>query len=302
MEIKQLEYFVAASECGSFNKAAQCLYTSQPNVSKVVSGPEKELGRELFERKSKRIQLTPYGETIKVYAQNVLKNASIIYGMASGNLKKKLSVSTYPSNSIAKIISEFSLELEEELIIDHAEGTVEEVTDNVKRGISEIGIVYVAEKQQTAFRHILAHKKLQFYPLATKELCVYAGKKNPIYKRKSVDFSELSTLKFISSARDYFSMEHYLESVSMGVISTENLNNVIYSNSDFLTFNMLLHTDICCLGIYYTENPFQNHHIKALPINGCEPFLILGYVSAENHEISVQSKAFLKKFQSVITK
>ena len=52
MEIKQLEYFVAASECGSFNKAAQCLYTSQPNVSKVVSSLEKELGRELFERKS----------------------------------------------------------------------------------------------------------------------------------------------------------------------------------------------------------------------------------------------------------
>ena len=53
MEIKQLEYFVAASEKGSFNKAAECLYTSQPNVSKVILSLEKELGRELFVRNSK---------------------------------------------------------------------------------------------------------------------------------------------------------------------------------------------------------------------------------------------------------
>lgn len=110
MEIKQLEYFVAASECGSFNKAAQCLYTSQPNVSKVVSSLEKELGRELFERKSKGIQLTPYGETVWEYAQSVLKNVSIINSMASADFKKKLSVSIYPSNSIAKFISDYSTE------------------------------------------------------------------------------------------------------------------------------------------------------------------------------------------------
>ena len=50
MELKQLEYFMVTCEKGSFNKAAECLYTTQPNVSKVISSLEKELGRELFER------------------------------------------------------------------------------------------------------------------------------------------------------------------------------------------------------------------------------------------------------------
>lgn len=36
MELKQLEYFMVACEKGSFNQAAECLYTSQPNVSKVI--------------------------------------------------------------------------------------------------------------------------------------------------------------------------------------------------------------------------------------------------------------------------
>ena len=85
MEIKQLEYFVAASEKGSFNKAAECLYTSQPNVSKVILNLEKELGRELFTRNSKGIELTPFGETIREYAKNILKNVLLINSTVSVN-------------------------------------------------------------------------------------------------------------------------------------------------------------------------------------------------------------------------
>ena len=44
MELKQLEYFMVACEKGSFNQAAECLYTSQPNVSKVIGMLEQELG------------------------------------------------------------------------------------------------------------------------------------------------------------------------------------------------------------------------------------------------------------------
>lgn len=64
MELKQLEYFVTASECKSFGKAARKLYTSQPNVSKVIKSLEQELGRELFVRNAKGISLSPYGRTI----------------------------------------------------------------------------------------------------------------------------------------------------------------------------------------------------------------------------------------------
>lgn len=45
MELKQLEYFMVACEKGSFNQAAECLYTSQPNVSKVIGMLEQELGQ-----------------------------------------------------------------------------------------------------------------------------------------------------------------------------------------------------------------------------------------------------------------
>ena len=65
MELRQLEYFMITCEKGSFNQAAECLYTTQPNVSKVISSLEKELGRPLFERSSRGIRITPYGETVR---------------------------------------------------------------------------------------------------------------------------------------------------------------------------------------------------------------------------------------------
>ncbi|MEI3282916.1 MAG: LysR family transcriptional regulator [Enterocloster sp.] len=62
MELRQLEYFMVTCEKGSFNQAAECLYTTQPNVSKVISSLEKELGRPLFERTAERESGSPLME------------------------------------------------------------------------------------------------------------------------------------------------------------------------------------------------------------------------------------------------
>ena len=48
MDMKQLEFFVTACERGSLSKAAECLYTSQPNISKNIRRLERELGRPLL--------------------------------------------------------------------------------------------------------------------------------------------------------------------------------------------------------------------------------------------------------------
>ena len=42
MELKQLEYFMAVCRYGSLGKAAGKLYTTQPNVSKVIHQLEAE--------------------------------------------------------------------------------------------------------------------------------------------------------------------------------------------------------------------------------------------------------------------
>ena len=82
MEIKQLEYFAAAVEYGSLNRAAEKLYTTQPNVSRVLNSLEKELHVTLLERSNKGIKMTPQGEELYGHAMSILKHSNVIRSMS----------------------------------------------------------------------------------------------------------------------------------------------------------------------------------------------------------------------------
>ena len=62
MNLMRIKYFVAVAKWGSFSKAAQTLYVSQPNLSRQIALMEQEVGFELFRRSGKSIQLTRAGE------------------------------------------------------------------------------------------------------------------------------------------------------------------------------------------------------------------------------------------------
>ena len=62
MNLMRIKYFVEVAKWGSFSKAAQTLYVSQPNLSRQIALMEQEVGFELFQRSGKRIQLTRAGE------------------------------------------------------------------------------------------------------------------------------------------------------------------------------------------------------------------------------------------------
>ncbi len=61
MDLKQMQYFTACAQTGSFSEAAKILYSTQPSVSKVVKALEDSLGMQLFERLPRGIRLTPQG-------------------------------------------------------------------------------------------------------------------------------------------------------------------------------------------------------------------------------------------------
>lgn len=300
MELKQLEYFTVVCEKGSFSQAAECLYTSQPNVSKVISSLEKDLGRKLVERTNRGLRITPYGETVRDYAKVILKHVSIIGSMSTHHKGKKFALAAYPSNMIANLLVDFYRKWGREYIVEHQEGSVEEVSDWVANGQSELGIVYIAQRQLASFRHILGHKNLVFEPLDVKEACVYVGPRHPYYERESIDFSELTGLRFIGAVRDYFSMEHHLDRVSLGAISTNDLNYAIYSNSDHMTISALMQSDLCSLGINFMHQPYKHYDIKNLRINGCEPFLLMGTVRPEGEELSEAASWFVEKFRKLL--
>lgn len=296
MDIKQLEYFTTACEKGSLSQAAECMYTSQPNVSKNIRMLERELGRPLLVRSGKGVQPTVYGKAVLEYSKLILKATATISSLAVPDEQNSLRLSTYPSNMIARLLIDSYRKWGQMLHMEYREGTVEEITNHVHQGISELGIVYVAQKQVPVFQHIISHKNLEFVPRDVKKICVYVGPNNPLYQSDSVDFSDLPKLKFMRGVRDFFSMEHHLENVSMGVIDTKALNYVVYTNSDHLTTNLLLHTDVCSLSLNFMHPPYRQYDIKPLEINGCEPFLQMGYVWNPEHTLTEQAHWLTEQF------
>ena len=173
MEIKQLEYFAAAVEYGSLNRAAEKLYTTQPNVSRVLNSLEKELHVTLLERSNKGIKMTPQGEELYGHAMSILKHSNVIRSMSERPNGRRFSVSGYRSGLLTKLMVQLYQGGREQIKYEYREGTVEEITDNVAARISEIGIVYFAEAQMPCFQHIMWHKKLEFYKLALRGICVW---------------------------------------------------------------------------------------------------------------------------------
>ena len=73
MEFSQLEAFLEAANRGSFRRAADALYLSQPSVSARVQTLESEVGVALFHRTARGVRLTDMGRTFLPFAQRSLE-------------------------------------------------------------------------------------------------------------------------------------------------------------------------------------------------------------------------------------
>ena len=73
MEFPQLEAFLEAANRGSFRRAADALYLSQPSVSARVQTLEDEMGVVLFHRTARGVRLTDMGCTFLPFAQRSME-------------------------------------------------------------------------------------------------------------------------------------------------------------------------------------------------------------------------------------
>lgn len=73
MRLEWIRSFIYATRYNSLNRAAEALYTTQPNVSKQVKKLEAFLGVQLLERTSAGVRLTREGAYFKLYAEKILE-------------------------------------------------------------------------------------------------------------------------------------------------------------------------------------------------------------------------------------
>jgi LysR family nitrogen assimilation transcriptional regulator len=73
MELRQLRYFLAIAEHGTFSKAASKVFVAQSALSHQLAQLEDELGARLFERSRRGVELTEAGVVFHTYATSILR-------------------------------------------------------------------------------------------------------------------------------------------------------------------------------------------------------------------------------------
>ena len=77
MDIRQLRYFVAIAEEGSFSAAAKRVNVAQPSLSQHVMSLETDLNVKLFERTSRGVSLTEPGEILLSHATKIIESMGL---------------------------------------------------------------------------------------------------------------------------------------------------------------------------------------------------------------------------------
>jgi DNA-binding transcriptional LysR family regulator len=115
MNIENIEAFIYVCQLGSFNKAAEALYLTQPSVTARIQSLEREINIKLFHRNGNKISLTEKGEYFFPHAQKILQSyQEAKYGLQQVNIPYELVIGSASSisnnmlpDSLPAFISEF---------------------------------------------------------------------------------------------------------------------------------------------------------------------------------------------------
>ena len=115
LEFRHFKYFLAVAKELHFRKAAEQLYISQPCLSRQIKQMENDLGIKLFERHSRKVELTKAGlylqkELITNFKRldDILDKTKLINDGINGNLKL-----AYVGSAMQKLIPELLLKFRE---------------------------------------------------------------------------------------------------------------------------------------------------------------------------------------------
>ena len=294
MDLKQLQYFVACAQTGSFSDAAKVLYSTQPSVSKVIKSLEDTLGMQLFERLPRGIRLTVQGQKVYHYACRITNEIDVLENMASRGMTKWVRISMNPSSWFANQFVDFYNEtFEKNYHFQLTTAGVRSVMERVRDYMDDIGFVYILSQQQENFLHELAKNKMEFVPMYETDVIFYPGRQTEFYDsgKEKVRLEELEGIRFIQNYQDEF---FDLGSVQENAFQWRDLDISVLTNSDYIMEKMLKNSKVANIsGSYLSEN--KEGTTPGIPLDLGDSKVIFGFILHKGEEMD-ESVAELVEF------
>ena len=192
MDLSELLVFVTVAKEGSFSRAAERLYRTQPAVSLSIRKLEDSLGQPLFVRGARPVRLTDAGVMLREYAERLLnlreevkKGLQELEGLKRGELS--LGVNESSIHALLPALSAFR---------EAHPGVQVRVHRMFSRDIPHEVVNYRLDLGAVSF--IPRDPQLHATEILKDELTLVVPPKHALAKRKEVDVEELGKEAFIA--------------------------------------------------------------------------------------------------------
>ena len=295
MTLLQLNYVVAVSETGSFNRAAEKLYVAQPSITSAVKELEKELGIVIFNRTGRGATLTAEGLAFLPYAKQVCAQAQNLldaYGK-TGARRQQFAVSTQHYSFAVKAFVELARTVDvAQYEFAIRETRTKDVIDDVASLRSEIGILYLSDFNRRAMMKLLSVAGLDFHPLIECSAFVYLWRGHPLAGKKSITFSDLEPYPCLSFEQGDSSF-YYAEEI----LSTSEYPRVIRACDRATMLNLMvgLNGYTLCSGIICEELNGSDYAAVPYEPDEANPSSVMeiGYVVRKNAVLSAMGEKYI---------
>lgn len=193
MTLKQLKAFLVLARTLNYASAADELCLSQSALSISIKTLEEELGGKLFRRNTRRVNITPEGQSLIPYAKKLLANWEDMEKDLKQRFQLKrgtLNIASMPYATHAvlpELLHQFS-KLHPNINFSIHDVPNEKIIEKIQDGIFEIGICF---KPETC-------GQMSFHPLFHEDFLAVFPKDHSLAHQSSVNWKELLSFPFVS--------------------------------------------------------------------------------------------------------
>lgn len=303
MTFTQLNYMIAIAEAGSFNKAAERLYVSQPSLTGAVRELEQELGITLFYRSGRGAALTADGEEFLQYARQLFGQYETVlekYGK-NGTRRKKFGVSSQHYSFAVKAFVDMAKQFDmSKYEFAMRETKTMEVIRDVSTQKSEIGILYLCDFNRGTLEKLFRSNNLTFCRLIDCRAYVYLWKHHPLAQEPSLGFDQLVEYPCLAFEQGDSSSFYFAEEI----LAFNEYPRIIRANDRATMLNLMvgLNGYTLCSGIICEE--LNGSEFRAVPFRDDEEnhntLMEIGYIIKKNTILSKMGELYIEALKKYL--
>lgn len=293
MTLQQLKYAIAVADTRNITEASKRVFISQPSLTAAVHELEEEMGVTIFNRSNKGVTITNEGDEFLSYARQVLEQANLLEDRYKGNKNGNtiFSVScqhySFAVNAFVDVIRKFGGQSYDFTL---RETQTNEILDDISKMKSEIGVLYLSDKNEKVIQKMIQKNNLIFEPLFVTPLHVFMSSRNPLAKKEKITLEDLKPYPYLTYEQGDFNSFYFAEE-PLTAIDFDCPRNIKVRDRATL-FNLLIGLNgyTICSGVISHKLNGKTIIAKRLDVNDK---MTVGYVTRKGVALSRYAEAYI---------